>query len=51
MDEDYCRFDFTHEAILSTEELSSITEQMNQRVRQAIPVSILEMSYDDAIAQ
>ncbi len=47
---DRLRFDFTHEARLTDEQITAIEAEVNQHVRANADVSADEMSYDDAIA-
>lgn len=51
VDADYVRFDFVHDDLLTVEQLADISDQVNDRIAQALPVKILQMSYDEAIAQ
>lgn len=47
---DRLRFDFTHEARLTDQQISAIEDEVNQHVRDNADVTAQEMSYDDAIA-
>lgn len=47
---DRLRFDFTHEARLSDEQIRRIEDEVNQHIRENADVTAQEMSYDDAIA-
>jgi len=47
---DRLRFDFTHMAALTTEELREIEQWVNARVRENLPVTAQVMDYDKAIA-
>ncbi len=44
------RFDFTHEARLTDEQITAIEDEVNEHVRANAEVTAREMSYDDAIA-
>lgn len=44
------RFDFTHEARLTDEQVVAIEDEVNEHVRANAEVTAQEMSYDDAIA-
>jgi alanyl-tRNA synthetase len=50
VNEEHLRFDFSHFAKLSAEELRSIEAIVNEKIRENIPVYIREMSKDDAVA-
>jgi alanyl-tRNA synthetase len=50
VNEEHLRFDFSHFAKLSAEELRSIETIVNEKIRENIPVYIREMSKDDAVA-
>ena len=43
------RFDFSHFAKMSEEEINSVSELINKKIRENIPVVIKEMHKDDAI--
>lgn len=47
---DRFRFDFTHFKALSDEELRLIEELVNEEIHKDLPVTVREMSFDDAIA-
>ncbi|MDG2305922.1 MAG: alanine--tRNA ligase [Candidatus Binatia bacterium] len=47
---DRLRFDFTHEARLSDDQMRAIEDEVNQHVRDNADVTADEMSYDEAIA-
>jgi alanyl-tRNA synthetase len=47
--EEYLRFDFSHFAKLTEEELNSITMMVNQKIRENLPVLIQEMPKEDAL--
>ena len=49
VNEDHLRFDFSHFAKVSPEELQSIEQIVNEKIRENIPVSIQEMSKEDAM--
>jgi len=46
---DKLRFDFTHFAPLTPEELSRVEREVNERVRENLPVAKRSQSYEDAI--
>lgn len=50
VDEDYLRFDFAANSPLNDNELSTLEQYINQRIRAAAPVETTEMSYDEATA-
>lgn len=50
VDEDYLRFDFHAERLLSQEEISTIENAVNTLIYSAYTVNISEVSYPDAIA-
>ena len=45
----YLRFDFTHFSALSEEELQRIEELVNEKIRENLPVSVVEMAYQEAL--
>ena len=45
----YLRFDFTHFAPLTEDELQRIEELVNEKIRENLPVSIVEMAYSEAL--
>ncbi len=47
---DRLRFDFTHMAALTTEELREIERRINAKIRENLPVTAQVISYDEAIA-
>ncbi|HQK73161.1 MAG TPA: alanine--tRNA ligase [Clostridiales bacterium] len=47
---DLFRFDFTHFAALTTDEIEALELEVNQAVFSAVPVSVKEMKTSDAIA-
>jgi alanyl-tRNA synthetase len=46
---DYLRFDFSHFAKVTEEELANIEEIVNEKIRQNVPVVIKEMSREEAL--
>lgn len=48
--EDELRFDFFTDRLLDQAELDAITQKINEIIRQHCPVTMTEMSYEDAIA-
>lgn len=48
VDSDFCRFDFTHFAAVTPEELVQIETLVNDMIFSALPVMITEMSQDQA---
>ncbi len=48
VDSDFCRFDFTHFAAVSPEELGHIESMVNHMIFSALPVNIAEMTQDEA---
>ena len=48
--EDYLRFDFSHFAKVTDEEIAGVEKLVNEKIRQNIPVVIKEMKKDDAVA-
>jgi alanyl-tRNA synthetase len=50
VNEEYLRFDFSHFAKVSDEEIAQIEHIVNQKIRDNIPVYIKEMGKDEAIA-
>ncbi len=48
VDEDYLRFDFSADRLLTWEELREIEDRINMIIYQAYPVDIQEMSFDEA---
>jgi len=50
VDEDYLRFDFYADELLNEEQIANIETNIGNIIVQAHPVSVEEMSYDDAIA-
>jgi alanyl-tRNA synthetase len=49
VNEEYLRFDFSHFAKVTDEEIEQIESIVNQKIRENIPVHIKEMSKDEAI--
>ena len=50
VNDEHLRFDFSHFAKLTTEEISVIERMVNEKIRDNIPVVISEMSKDEALA-
>ncbi len=50
VNDEHLRFDFSHFAKVSDEELGSIESMVNEKIRENIPVKIEEMPKDEAIA-
>ena len=50
VNDEYLRFDFSHFAKVSDEELSKIEALVNEKIRENIPVVIKEMKKDEAMA-
>ena len=48
--DEYLRFDFSHFAKVTDEEISKVEQIVNEKIRANIPVVIKEMSKDEAIA-
>ncbi|HWP52351.1 MAG TPA: alanine--tRNA ligase [Clostridia bacterium] len=48
VDSDFCRFDFTHFAAVTPEELARIEALVNEMIFSALPVTVVEMSQNDA---
>lgn len=49
VDEDYLRFDFATDRLLTPEEIHAIEKNINEMIYAAYTVEVKEMSYDDAI--
>lgn len=49
VDIDYLRFDFTADRALSEDELSKIQSSINNLIYSALPVDVIETSFDEAI--
>ncbi|AAC07289.1 alanine--tRNA ligase [Aquifex aeolicus] len=45
----YLRFDFTHFSALTEEELKRVEELVNEKIRENLPVNVMEMAYDEAL--
>ncbi|MDB5222558.1 MAG: alaS [Chitinophagaceae bacterium] len=50
VNDEYLRFDFSHFAKVTDEELQKIEALVNEKIRENIPVAIKEMKKDEAIA-
>ena len=50
VNDDYLRFDFSHFAKVTDEELAKVETLVNEKIRQNIPVVIKEMKKEEAIA-
>ena len=50
VNEEQLRFDFSHFAKMSTEEIAAVEEMVNQKIRSNIPVVIKSMPKDEAVA-
>ncbi len=50
VNEEHLRFDFSHFAKVTDEELSAVEKIVNEKIRENIPVVIKEMKKDEAIA-
>jgi alanyl-tRNA synthetase len=48
--EEYLRFDFSHFAKVTDEEIAAVEKLVNEKIRENIPVVIKEMKKDDAVA-
>lgn len=48
--EEHLRFDFSHFAKVTDEEITAIEKIVNEKIRENVPVVIKEMSKDDAVA-
>lgn len=48
--EEHLRFDFSHFAKMTDEEIAAVEKLVNEKIRQNIPVVIKEMKKDDAVA-
>ena len=51
VDDEICRFDFSHFAAVSSEELRRVERRINELALSALPVTACEMSMDDAKAK
>ena len=49
VNDDYLRFDFSHFAKMTDEEIASVEKTVNQKIRENIPVVIKSMSKEDAM--
>jgi alanyl-tRNA synthetase len=50
VNDEYLRFDFSHFAKMSDEEIQQVEEMVNEKIRANIPVYIKEMHKDEAVA-
>ncbi len=50
VNENYLRFDFSHFAKMTAEEIASVEKMVNQKIRENIPVVIKSMSKEEAMA-
>jgi alanyl-tRNA synthetase len=50
VNEEHLRFDFSHFAKVTEEEIAAVEKLVNEKIRENIPVVIKEMGKDDAIA-
>ncbi|MFN8307142.1 MAG: alanine--tRNA ligase [Ferruginibacter sp.] len=50
VNEEHLRFDFSHFAKMSDEELAAVEKQVNEKIRENVPVVIKTMLKDEAIA-
>lgn len=48
VDDEHCRFDFTHFSALTKEELAQVEELINDKILDAIPVEVREMPVSEA---
>jgi alanyl-tRNA synthetase len=48
--EEYLRFDFSHFAKMTDEEISKVEKMVNEKIRENVPVIIKSMSKDEAVA-
>ena len=48
--EEYLRFDFSHFAKVTDAEIAGVEKLVNEKIRQNIPIVIIEMKKDDAVA-
>jgi len=49
VDEDYLRFDFNADRLLSAEEINNIENNINKMIYDSYSVEVNETSYDDAV--
>lgn len=42
------RFDFSHDKKITEKELNEITQKINEKIKEAIPVSFVDMSFEEA---
>lgn len=49
VNDEYLRFDFSHFAKMTNEEMSRVEEMVNEKIRENIPVVIREMPKDEAL--
>jgi len=50
VNEEHLRFDFSHFAKVTDEQITEVEKMVNEKIRQDIPIVIKEMKKDDAIA-
>ena len=50
VNEDHLRFDFSHFAKVTNEEIAAVEKLVNEKIRENIPVVIKEMKKDEAVA-
>ncbi|MGN1411163.1 MAG: alanine--tRNA ligase [Oscillospiraceae bacterium] len=48
VNENYCRFDFSHFSAMTTEEIQKVESLVNEKILSSIPVSMTEMPIDEA---
>lgn len=49
VDSDFLRFDFYADSLLNSDQLSDIENTINQQIYEALPISITETSFDEAV--
>jgi len=50
VNDEYLRFDFSHFAKMTDEEMAAVEKMVNEKIRENIPVVIKEMKKDEAVA-